>query len=177
MIRSVSKMTWLVSALGLLFAGGCTAIIHDAVVESFPTYADTMRAAPTLAPNSGRMVIFYPRLPMAGFNPVPFGTGGAGIVELTVDAEKASVMDQTFVFIDVPAGQHAVAYSRGGLLAGTHRTDVNVKAGSTTFVRINAEQLEEGPGKIVTAAEAQGLLANVRHAYKEALPFNRQPTR
>ena len=159
----------------VLFLGGCTAIVHDAVVNAFPEYGVTMRSAPQLPPGNGRVVIFYPRLPMAGFNPVPLSGGGYATVKVIIDKmEQTSVGDQTFVFIDLPAGRHTVSYTRGGLLANTYDAPFDVRAGRTTFVEIISEQFEQGPAKVVSSDEALKLLANTHHNFKEPLPFNQQ---
>ena len=151
-------------------------MLHDAVVDVYPGYSETMRNAPPLAPGTGRVVVFYPRLPMAGFNPVPFsGPGGFAIVKLTIDTDETSVGDQTFVFVDLPAGLHQLTYTRGGLLANNYSISLDVKEGKTIFVEIVSEQLKEGYGQIVPADQAQQLLTSIHHNYKQPLPFNRQP--
>lgn len=113
---------------------------------------------------------------MAGFNPVG-SVGGFAIVKVLIDdSERTSVGDQTFVFIDLPAGNHIISYTRGGLLAQTYNTSVEVKAGKTTFVKIVSEQIQEGPAAVVLPNEAQRLLTTSRHNYKQPLPFNQQPS-
>src|SRR5262249_2822951 len=126
---TIMKLLQSLLFLPLFILGGCTAIVHDAVVGSFPDYAATMKSAPPLQPNNGRLIIFYPRLPMAGFNPVPLtGPGGFGIVTVLVDrAEKTSVGDQTFVFIDLPSGSHTISHTRGGLLSDTYDSTIDVR--------------------------------------------------
>lgn len=151
-------------------------MLHDVVVDAFPSYSETMKNAPSLAPGNGRVVIFYPRLPMAGFNPVPYsGSGGFAIVQLIIDSDQTSVGDQTFVFIDLPAGLHAVTYTRGGLLANAYSRTVDVEAGKTTFVEIISEQFKQDYGKVVSSDEAQKLLVNIHHNFKQPLPFNQRP--
>jgi hypothetical protein len=163
--------------LVVLHLGGCTAIMHDVVVNSFPDYATTMKNAPPLSANNGRIIIFYPRLPMAGFNPVPLtGPGGFGIVTVLVDmTEKTSVGDQTFVFIDLPAGSHTISHTRGGLLADTYDASIDLKAGETKFVQVVSEQFEKGPAKAISPAQAQQMLANMHHNFNQPFPFNQQP--
>jgi hypothetical protein len=116
-------------------------VLHDSIVGSFPDYAMTMKNAPALPPSYGRVIILYPRLPMAGFNPIPLGgPGGFGIVTVLVDkTEKTTVGDQTFVFVDLPAGSHTVSHTRGGLLSGTYDTSIDLKAGETKFIQIISE--------------------------------------
>lgn len=152
---------------------GCTAMIHDAVVDTYPSYAEAMKAAPALPSGYGRIVVYYPRLPAAGL-----GSGGAGIQTVTVDkTEKTHVGDQTFVFIDLPAGPHSVSNvaAGGGMFSTSYDTSVQLKAGETLFVELVAEVLDRQPPKVVPADQAQQKLADVRHNYKLAMPFNQQP--
>src|SRR5689334_10810099 len=104
----MTKILQIVSMVTAIVLTGCTAVLHDAVVHSYPSYKDTMKNAPSLQKNMGRIVIFYPRLPMAGFNPIA-PVGGFATVGLSIDTtEHTSVGDATFVFIDLPAGRHLV---------------------------------------------------------------------
>jgi hypothetical protein len=134
-----------------------------------------MKSAPPLSPNDGRIIIFYPRLPMAGFNPIPFsGAGGAASVAILVDnTYKTTLLDQTFVFIDLPAGSHTLTQPRGWF-SEDYNTPISLEAGDTKFVELVAEQFKTGPPAIVPPNQATEMLTDIHHGFKKPLPFNRQ---
>lgn len=128
-----------------LHLGGCTAVLHNAVVSSYPTFEETERSWPPLPADHGRVVVFWPRLPAQGFTPLPT-MGGFGTVQLTIDSDSSkstTVRDQTFVFADLSAGPHVFEVNPGGLFWKKHTVTVNVEAGQITFLKIETTQLTD----------------------------------
>jgi len=155
---------------------GCTAMIYTSTLKKFPTYEEVEEQWPPLEHTTGRVVVYWPRLPMAGFSPV--GTGGFAIATLTVDDSLSTkIGDKTFVFTDLATGSHSIEVDPSGLLFPPKRITIEVSAGEITFVKITNVQLESNPPVVVLPADARLELVEIHHNYKEALPFPDQPRR
>lgn len=155
---------------------GCIALIHNAVVSSYPTFEQTQKSWPSLAKGTGRVVIYWPRLAAGGFSPL--GPGGMGHVEVTLDGQKSQsflLMDQTFVFTHLAAGKHTVTVTKG-FLFGPVDTTFEVLEGETTYLAIQASnQMSLKPTRIVEPTEAAKALADIRHSFEKPLPIAEQP--
>ena len=152
----------------VLGTSGCFQMIgasmHNSAVKKFPTYDDTKAAWGPIPPDHGRIVIFYPRIAMGGV--MPGGIGGAG-VGIKIDNIRGGLIDQTFVFIDMPAGKHVLSYT-GGIIFGPDPTEFNIVPGEVTYLRAL------GKTNPMDIKEAETLLADIYHYYRLPLPYDKQ---
>jgi hypothetical protein len=162
-----------VAAIGMLAAmsigsAGCLqtmgASMHDNVIKKFPTYAQTKAVWGAVPEGYGRVVVFFPRLALGGITPGGYGYGWS-LIKLDKSAQT-HVVDQTFVFVDLPAGKHSVSLG-GGVILGPAPLEFDVKPDETMY--IHASRL-----KIVPSQEAEPLLEDLRHGYQKPLPFDKQ---
>jgi hypothetical protein len=148
---------------------GCTVMVHDIVLPSYPTFEVTERSWPTLEQNEGRVVIYWPR-----------SWGGMDTVQVTVDGDATKpgrVGHQTFVFVDSGAGSHTIEFIHAGPFFTSQKqaSAVDVRAGEMVFLMIGKTFASDAPPKPVDEAQAREALKTIHHNYKAALPFNRQP--
>ncbi len=135
---------------------------HDKAVKKFPTYAQTKAAWGAVPEGYGRVVIFFPRDIESWLSP-----GGSGYTVIWIIVDKlpeTPVVDQTFVFIDLPAGEHPVRL--GGSVVYGPKLEFEVKPGEIKYINPNL--------KLVPGNEAEPLLKNIRHSYQEAIPYDKQ---
>lgn len=156
---------------------GCTAMIHNMVVSSYPTFEDTESSWPSITGNNGRLLVYWPRLPLGGF-----GKGGMASLKLTIDGEKSksgSIGDQTFVFIDLKEGAHTVELSQPGPFFTTHKNtiSVNIKQEEIVFLKIKPQSFDRKAerAEVVDSSEARDSLKDIYHNYKIPAAFNEQP--
>ena len=160
----------------LLALTGCTALVHNAVVNSYPTYQETEASWPPLKTNESRLLVYWPRLPAQGLNPV--GPGGFGAIRLVIDDRySTTVGDQTFVFVDLPPGDHEVTAKTGGFLGTSKTLNVQLNPGQIIYLEVETSQIANKPPRVAAEEEARAALPKIHHNYKNALPFNQQPKR
>ena len=136
---------------------------HDNAVKKFPTYAETKTAWGAVPDGYGRVVIFYPRIPLGGIAP-----GGFGFAANWIKVNKLAqtpVVDQTFVFVDLPTGKHSISLG-GGVIFGPAPLVFDVIPGEIMYIDAHL--------KIVTSQEAEVLLENTHHSYQKPLPYDKQ---
>jgi hypothetical protein len=136
---------------------------HDKAVKKFPTYAQTKAAWGAVPDGCGRVVIFCPRDTASWLSP-----GGSGYIVSWIKVDKLDevpVVDQTFVFVDLTAGEHFVRLG-GGAIYGLAPLGFELMPGEIKYINTAL--------KVVPGKEAEPLLKNIRHSYQEALPFDKQ---
>lgn len=158
-------------ALTLFTTSGCMAIVHDAVVSSQPTYQTVEASWPPIEPGFGRVVIYFPRLPAAGFSPL----GPGGFMDQTVkidDKLETTITDQSFVFVDLTPGSHTISHL--GHFYVKYSLSFELKAGELMYIEIQRTQFESKEPRVVESAEARQKLANIHHQFSNSRPFNQQ---
>ena len=152
----------------VLTLAGCGAMVHDAVVKSLPSYQETINTWPSIPDGMGRVVIFYPRLPAGGF-----GSGGYDSRSVLVDdIHKTSLADQTFVYIDLEAGKHNVMYK--GNMYRKRDISFDLSENELKFVEITYGRGKNPLPEIVPESDAENVLLEIKHGYKNALAFDKQ---
>jgi hypothetical protein len=150
--------------------GGCTAVVHNIVANTLPTFEETKAKWQKIPDGRGRLVIVYPRLPMEGL-----GMGGDAAIFVTIDDNfRTTLGDETFGFIDLPVGQHKATFAPRGLLARSASAQFPIARGATTYLKVVSEQVGENQFRILDESTADGLLRAARHIYKEAVPLDQQ---
>lgn len=146
----------LISLSGCYF--GLPKLIHDSAVKKFPTYAETEASWEPLPAGYSRIVAFL----NGGIDPTI-------LLGVVFDNEKnGSLSDKTFVFIDLPAGQHSMKLT-GDLIFGLPKPiDFNTVAGEITYIRVN------GRKQLLGSKEVQRYLGDIHHCYRLPLPFDKQ---
>jgi hypothetical protein len=149
-------------------SGGCFQVMgqmaHDDAVKNFPTYAQTKAAWGAVPEGYGRVVFFINKLGMNPFTPV----AGSGYVCFAYEVDafpKILMIDQTFVFIDLPAGRHSIGV---GNVASERLTptEFDLLPGEIKYINGNL--------KTVPSQEAEKQLEKIHHNFQKALPFNKQ---
>jgi hypothetical protein len=159
-------------AFTLLTTLGCMAIVHDAVVSSQPTYQAIEASWPQLEPGLGRVVIYFPRLPAAGFNPIG-PVGGWMDLEVKIDGKLTTMItDQSFVFVDLAPGSHSISHL--GHFWVNYSMSFEVKAGELAYIEIQRTQFESKEPKVADPKEAKNKLAKIHHQFSNSRPFNQQ---
>jgi len=134
---------------------------HDNAVKNFPTYAETKAEWGTVPDGYGRVVLFVEKVGMSPFG----GFGYMDFIYEVNDASKTIMTDQTFVFIDLPAGKNSFkCYPPGSFYHGKP-IEFEVLSGQITYIR---------GSKGVTSQEAETLLENIHHFFRKPLPFDKQ---
>ena len=152
----------------VLTLAGCGAMVHNAVVKSLPSYEETKNTWPSIPDGMGRVVIYYPRLPAAGF-----GSGGYDSRSVLVDdIHKTSLADQTFVYIDLNAGKHNVMYK--GNMYKKRDISFDLSENELKFVEITYGQGGNPLPEVVSETDAEKALLAIKHGYKNALAFDKQ---
>lgn len=86
--------------------GGCTAMIHDSLVNKTPFLLETLDTAPPLTDDMARVVLYYPRDVAIGI----LGPGGMGFKKVGIQGDAGSiafeVLDQCGCYIDIPGGNY-----------------------------------------------------------------------
>jgi hypothetical protein len=147
---------------------GCMPVIgsamHSSAISRFPTYAETKMAWGAVPDGSCRVVMFYPKCSRF----VPGGTGECNVGIRVDDRFQTGLADQTFVFLDLAPGHHQIKYV-GGLMFGPAPFEFDLSVGEIKYVRLLARDR-----KLMNAAEAEPMLADVRHSYMKPIPFDKQ---
>lgn len=166
------KSLFIILGIALIFSlAGCGAMIHNAVLKSATSFNDVEQKWPPIKKNEGRVVVYYPRLPAAGFSIV--GGGGYDSRRVTVDNKyKASLMDQTFMFIDLDVGKHSVIYK--GHMYKKKKIDFDLSEDEIKFIKITWTQTKSPPPEIVPEKKARKELLNIKHNFKKPVPFDSQ---
>ena len=168
-MRGTLSRIGLIGILTIMCIGftGCLQVVgakvHDDAVKKFPTYVETKAAWGTVPDGYGRVVIFLPRLLAGGIGP-----GGFGYDVRWIKVDKLAetpVVDQTFVFVDLPTGKHSISLG-GGVIFGPAPLVFDVIPGEIMYIDAHL--------KIVTSQEAEVLLENTHHSYQKPLPYDKQ---
>lgn len=170
---------------------------RNTVISALPTYEATQRAWPTLNPAEGRIIVYWPRLPVGGlgFGPQVASTGarvgqqGAGgsvgvnflemgggtLGSLYLDAaEEVRISDETFLFADLYPGLHKVEF-KVSPTSSRRAASFEIRRGAYTYVRFESNQFTDTAPVIVDEAVALRELAQLRYFGRQAFPFNRRP--
>ena len=149
--------------LSLLLAGGCSGSLGSAVATLNPRFTETMSKAPSLGPDTGRIVLFFPASE-------PSGTGDASFMHVEVDGSyEANVSAKTFLFIDLPADQHNILLISGGSQPVERAGHYTLKAGETKFVDVG-----HLPPAEIAPDRALPLVSSLHHGRNVSLPFNQK---
>ena len=160
----------------VLACSGCTMLIADAVVGSYPTYQTVSAEWPAIKEGHGRVFIYFPRQGMKSFNPL--GVGGLMVVPIVIDENiETTVGDRTFVFADLPQGKHVVSFKGPYRWSEKKSVEIDMLAGKVTYIELNHNYMNDTPPRIVDEAEALIALKSLHHNYKLPLPCNEQPRR
>ncbi len=127
-----------------------------------PTFAAVEGAWPIVPVNEGRIVLFSSAMNVTRD---PIG--------VTIDGRwQASLSPWSFLFIDLPVGEHLVE-ARSGRSAHPLGVTVTVVPDTPTFVGV----LDHAPPLLVEDAEARKNLRKYRHEFAEPLPYDQQNPR
>lgn len=129
------------------------------------TFAEWKGSAPPMQPHTGRLVVYVPsRQP--SLMTVDWGTGGE--FNFAVDRDVCDVIGDSFVYLDLPPGRHAVSAGDmqkflAGYRKGQFETQADIVEGRSTFVRI--EPVPNGGPRIrpvvVSAGVAEAEMAKL----------------
>ena len=90
----------------IITLGGCTAMIHDSLVNKTPFLLEILDTAPTLTDDMARVVLYYPRDLAIGI----LGPGGMGFKKVKIQGDAGSIafeiLDQCGCYIDMPGGNY-----------------------------------------------------------------------
>jgi hypothetical protein len=162
MVGMLIMLTFVSSGcLGLMYASPGD---HDKAVAQFPTYAETKVAWGNLPEGYSRTVIFFPRYSAKVAANIALGFGGYSTFIIKIDdMDRIPIVDQTFVFIDLPVGKHSI--SCGG---GSKPIEFDSINGEVKYIKLDRSL------SVVTSEEAETLLVNMHHSFKEPLSCNKQ---
>lgn len=147
-------------------------MIGDAVVKGFPTYQKTTTNWPNLEQDQGRVIIYFKRQGLKSFNPL--GVGGNMYAKLIVDEKmETTLMDRTFVFLDLTTGQHTLDFKMSGFSKPV-RIDIGLLQKTTSYVELDNNYTDKTLPKIVDESVAIDALQSLHYNFKNALPMNRQ---
>lgn len=150
---------------------GCTAMIHNVVVNHNPSYDAVEKSWQPIPNMMGRIVVYWPRLPYAGFSLGP--VGGFSVMNVTIDNQKTtSIGDQTFIFTDLTPGTHLIEFGQGGLFSKKIPLSVEIQHKEITFVEIQTTQFSNKPACIVNSSKAHEALKEIHHNYSSSVPFD-----
>jgi hypothetical protein len=149
---------------------GCVGLVQHAVLTSNrPTYAETEKAWPKIEEGKGRVVVFFPDI------------GQAKTIGQLIDFDnnyEIPLTDRTFIFIDLPAGQHRLRYGKFYFRAGDIM-EFDLAKGELKYIKIKTDYnvlgtVTHSPAKEVSVDEATKELGKgeIRHRYKEAIPLD-----
>lgn len=139
---------------------GCTAMMHDISISGHPKYAKLEKDWRPVDPSQSRLVVYYPRLPLAGFS--FSGVGGFGYVVLWLDGvPKTLLMDQTFEVLDISPGEHGVACG-GEKFDPNGVTVVRMAPGHTYFVKAVSTQFKHTPCQRMEEPDARKDLEDIK---------------
>jgi len=130
--------------------------MHDKDISTFPTYAETKAVWGAIPDGYGRVVIFFEKLGA-------YGKGSETYVIKVDQLPKTQLVDQTFVFIDLPAGKHSIVQE---FWPFSRTWDVDVQPGEISYKSFG--------GKNLSKEFAETQLENIRHYYRQPLPFDKQ---
>ncbi len=135
---------------------GCSTV-QQMVADSFPTYDETVQNWPKLDENHSRFFLYSPNGKFIDFDTY---------CKVTLDGvDYGGMLQGTFMFIDVKAGEHTVYCTK----TNKPKLSVNTKGGEIVYI--------DGisPLVIVNIEDVQGQLKGLNHAFEEALPYDDQP--
>ena len=154
-------------------ACGCLSMMyHDSQMAGLPTYRELAATWDPLTEGHGRIIVLYPKRPFMGahitFDRIDF----YGIITVELDGEyNVNILDNTFVFADVPPGKHNIRYFKGSS-SKYKKFDVDVRPGETVYVQVRPTQYTAPIPDTVLEEEALKMLEDMRHAMYDDLPFN-----
>ena len=138
---------------------------HDKTVKDFPTYAETKAEWGAVPDGYVRVVLFIEKLGINPFAPVS-GSGYTSFIYEVDDFPNVRMIDQTFVFIDLPAGKHFFnCYPIGSSYQGK-TTEIDITTGEIMYINAGL--------KTVSSQEAEKQLEKIHHNFKRTLPFDKQ---
>jgi hypothetical protein len=180
--RNRRKFLSAILILSAALLTACAAVIHNVAVSQLPTYSATAAAWGKPAPGQGRVVVLYPKLPLAGVGgPLSGAGGGEGLVRLNVDDTYTTIVaDEVFVFIDLPAGPHTAStklFGAGLLMDAADepkKISFSLAPGETKYLKVVSVQYARGAPEILRQGEAESLLAAIRHKFATPLAFDKQ---
>ena len=180
--KNVFKMALLVIVLGQL--AGCGPVIESAlkssVLSTLPTFETTEQTWPALSDETGRVVIYWPASSTAEMT---LSHGNLAEADVGIDGDESKrggIASETFVFVDLTPGQHEINFifidPRPLMKDDKVAVLVDARAGEIIYLKLHVAgyMLNPDPPVIVGAAEAREALKELRHAYKEPVPFTQQ---
>ncbi len=159
-------------ALGLmglaLSLGGCGGVVGLAVgaasraAGTGSAYAEWKASAPSLQPNTGRLLVY---MPTRGFSLYTADWATGGEFRFAVDRDECDVIGDSFMYVDLPPGEHTIAPGTPGPLLlgfrkGAYQTAVKIDRGRSTFVRFESANGGIRP-VVVGANQAEADLAKL----------------
>jgi len=89
----------------IITSGGCTAMMHDSLVNKQPDMVEVLKNDPAVSDNMARVVLYYPRDFAIGI-----GGGGMAFKKVKIQGNAGSiafdVLDQCGCYIDIPGGNY-----------------------------------------------------------------------
>jgi len=142
MTRRLSISLTLLSAS--LLVEGCGGVAGLAVgaagraAGTGATYAEWKGSSPPMELHTGRLFVYVPSRQFSLMT-VDWGTGGEFL--FAVDRDVCDVIGDSFVYLDLPPGRHAVSAGAMpkflfGYRRGQFETEADIIEGRSTFVRI-----------------------------------------
>jgi hypothetical protein len=135
------------TAVSIFIASGCggiPGIVHDSVLSQAPHLSERLGQAPPLRPEYARVAFFCPGLPV--MDKMLFG--GLAFLDVTLENPRSllrvEIMDQTGLYVDIPADTYDVRVRSGGSVTMTLESGRHyyVKVASGTFASQKIQLLE-----------------------------------
>lgn len=149
--------------------------MHNSAMDKLPTYFETKQAWGQIPDGYGRVVVFYPgissikRIASSAITVVGVGGVALSFKINNIYTKGLFLFDQTFLFLDLPAGSHSIKF-RGQIFASKPVLFEVIPKG-ITFIMIN----NDGSILEMKRDQAEENLTTICHKYKVPLPFNKQP--
>ena len=149
-----------------IILSGCLNMVQNMVADSFPTYQETVKSWPPLDENHSRIVLFSFDRKIYEIAIGPYEPFSDPYCIVTIDrADYPGMINGTFIFIDVTAGEHNLSCTT------SKSTKFKLKTKAKEVIYIGAiSPLNASP-----IADIQEHLNVLNHAFDEALAYDEQP--
>ncbi|MGB1263922.1 MAG: hypothetical protein ACPG52_13520 [Cognaticolwellia sp.] len=149
-----------------IILSGCINKLQNMVADAFPTYQETVNGWPPLDENHSRIVLFSFDRKLYEIAIGPYEPFSDPNCIVTIDgADYPGMINGTFIFIDVTAGEHDLSCT------SSNSTKLKLTTGAKEVVYIGAIS----PLKVTPLVDIQEHLTVLNHAFDDALAYDDQP--
>jgi hypothetical protein len=132
--------------------------------SGLPTYADTVKAWPSIPPDKGRVIVYWA---------TSTTDAGMNFFDVEMNGLKVTLIGDVFVYDDFTPGEYALTVKGHGLFWNQQSVNVSVVRRKTTYIELSGEPMVShiSAPKLLDAATEK--LTNSRHGWKDAEPWSR----